>query len=54
MKAVEQFHPLLILLDLGMPVFDGWDFARVVEAERSRLKIVVTTGAADVARSAAQ
>jgi len=54
LKAVEQFHPRLVLLDLGMPVFDGSDFARVVEGERSALKIVVISGAPDAAGIAAQ
>ena len=51
-QMVERYRPRLVLLDLDMPVLDGWDFARVVQTERPRLKIVVITGATDAASSA--
>jgi CheY-like chemotaxis protein len=44
---VEEKAPLMVLLDMRMPVLDGWGFVRAL-AERGRhLPIVVMTAAKD-------
>jgi CheY-like chemotaxis protein len=49
-KALEQLHhmlpPSLILLDLQMPVMDGWTFLRqrAQESELRRIPVVLVTG----------
>ncbi len=56
LEALRASCPDVILLDLMMPIMDGWEFAR----ERHRLnlcpnaRIVVLTAAADPAAKAAQ
>ena len=32
LDAVDEFEPSLILLDLRMPVMDGWEFARIYQS----------------------
>jgi CheY-like chemotaxis protein len=48
----EIARPCLILLDLMMPVMDGWQFLEVIERERAHvlatIPIVVVSAAADV------
>ncbi len=46
LDAVHRYHPRLILLDLRMPVMDGWQFARAYRALPGRHApiIVVTAG----------
>ena len=45
----------LILLDMRMPVMDGWTFARVYRQQAaSRVPIVVVTAAQDAARRSAE
>jgi CheY-like chemotaxis protein len=54
LDAVEQQSPALILLDMKMPILDGWAFARAYrEQPEPRAPIVVMTAAADAARRAA-
>jgi two-component system, chemotaxis family, chemotaxis protein CheY len=50
----ERDQPRLVLLDMQMPVLDGWGFARVLQDRRRELKLVVMTAAADAARCAEQ
>lgn len=53
LQRTAEVRPDLILLDMRMPVMDGWEFAR---AYRSRpgphAPIVIVTAALDVARDA--
>ncbi len=50
LKVAEQVRPDLILLDMRMPVMDGWEFARAYRDGRRRVApIVVVTAAQDAA-----
>jgi two-component system, chemotaxis family, chemotaxis protein CheY len=42
---VASTHPALVLLDMRMPVLDGWGVARAVESYRGEFKILVMTAA---------
>ncbi len=44
---LDQVHPVLVLLDMRMPVLDGWGFARVLKERGTRVPIVVMTAAQD-------
>ena len=43
-------HPLVVLLDMRMPVLDGWGFMRVVRERGLSVSVVVMTAAADARR----
>src|SRR5262249_34374214 len=50
---MEGHCPDLILLDMKMPVMNGWEFCRALEGREARPPIVVLTAAPDpVARAA--
>jgi DNA-binding response OmpR family regulator len=44
---LDQVHPALVLLDMRMPVLDGWGFARVLRERGTSVPIVVMTAAQD-------
>ncbi len=50
LECVERLRPSLILLDMRMPVLDGWGFARTLRARDIRVPIVVMTAARDAQR----
>jgi CheY-like chemotaxis protein len=51
----SQGNPSLILLDMRMPVMDGWQFSREYRQRSGpHAPIIVLTAAADAARSAQQ
>jgi two-component system, chemotaxis family, chemotaxis protein CheY len=50
LSIIEQVHPALILLDMRMPVMDGWAFARELAARRMTVPVVVMTAAQDARR----
>jgi CheY-like chemotaxis protein len=55
LALLEPEPPDLILLDMLMPVMDGWQFARELRARaRSRIPLVVVTAADHPARRAAE
>ena len=50
LDIIDEVAPALILLDMRMPVLDGWDFAARLRERRATYPIVVMT-AAESARS---
>jgi CheY-like chemotaxis protein len=50
LAALENVHPGLILLDMRMPVLDGWGFARELKDRGVALPILVMTAAQDASR----
>jgi CheY-like chemotaxis protein len=48
LECVETEHPQLILLDMKMPVMDGWTFAKALRERHGRsIPIVVITAVED-------
>ena len=45
LAVVERQRPALIVLDMRMPVLDGWGFARALRERGIRLPILVMTAA---------
>ena len=45
LRAVEEQLPSLVLLDMRMPVLDGWGFAKELHARGVKLPILVMTAA---------
>ncbi len=55
LQKLEKFDPDVILLDMRMPVMDGWQFAKRYRDETvSPAPIVVLTAAQDVAQRAGE
>jgi two-component system chemotaxis response regulator CheY len=53
LHLLEGYHPDVILLDMRMPVMDGWKFAEMYRSGRnSPAPIVVLTAAQDAAQRA--
>lgn len=52
--AIERRLPDLILLDMRMPVLDGWGFAAELQRREVQIPIVVMTAARDAARWATE
>lgn len=48
--ALEYTEPSLILLDMRMPILDGWGFARTLQERGIKLPILVMTAAQDAFR----
>jgi DNA-binding response OmpR family regulator len=54
LAAIDRRHPDVILLDMKMPVMDGWEFARRYRARYGRrAPIIVVTAAQDAAQRGA-
>jgi DNA-binding response OmpR family regulator len=47
---VHSWHPTLVLLDMRMPVMDGWAVARAMQEAGSKVPIVVMTAAESAKR----
>ena len=54
LAQVEARQPDVILLDMRMPVLDGWAFAAELRARELAIPIVVMTAARDAARWAGE
>ena len=50
LEAIERVRPALVLLDMRMPVLDGWGFARSLTERGLQLPILVMTAAQDARR----
>jgi CheY-like chemotaxis protein len=50
LRRRDEQMPALVLLDMRMPVLDGWGFARTVRERGLRLPIVVMTAAENAER----
>ena len=54
LRALEQSRPALVLLDMRMPVLDGWGFARKLKERRIKVPILVMTATQDAQQWAEQ
>ena len=54
LDVLERHNPELILLDMKMPVMNGWEFCRAVDGRDVCPPIVVLTAAPDPAGRAAE
>jgi two-component system, chemotaxis family, chemotaxis protein CheY len=50
LEAVDRDDPSLVLLDMRMPVLDGWGFMGAIRQRGLSLSVVVMTAAADARR----
>jgi two-component system chemotaxis response regulator CheY len=50
LETLERIDPQLILLDMRMPVMDGWQFAQAMAARERQFPIIVMTAAQDARR----
>lgn len=54
LAELERTTPALVLLDMRMPVVDGWAVARKLKTAKQRIPVVVMTAAENAARWAAE
>jgi two-component system chemotaxis response regulator CheY len=54
LAVLEHYRPQVILLDMRMPVMDGWTFARRLRDQGNTTPIVVMTAAPDAKAWAAE
>ena len=54
LQILREARPELVMLDMRMPVMDGWGFAKVLHNSGSTVPIVVLTAAQDAKGWAAE
>jgi CheY-like chemotaxis protein len=54
LRILEQVKPWVVLLDMRMPIMDGWGFARAARERGEEVPILVMTAAQDARRWAAE
>ena len=54
LKLVKRTAPRLVLLDMRMPVLDGWDFARTLNEQGDQVPLVVMSAAVNADRWASE
>ncbi len=54
LESLTAHRPTLILLDMRMPVLDGWGFARALHERGLTVPVLVMTAAQDAAKWAAE
>jgi CheY-like chemotaxis protein len=54
LEKLAHTRPVFVLLDMRMPVLDGWGFAREMQARGETVPIVVMTAAQDARRWASE
>jgi two-component system, chemotaxis family, chemotaxis protein CheY len=50
LQALQHERPSVILLDMRMPVLDGWAFARAIAEQELHVPVLVMTAAQDAGR----
>ena len=50
LRSLDRLDPALVLLDMRMPILDGWGFARALQARGIQVPILVMTAAQDARR----
>jgi CheY-like chemotaxis protein len=54
LQSIEDQKPFLVLLDMRMPIMDGWEFARELKTRGLKLPILVMTAANSASSWAAE
>ncbi len=55
LEAVKQHEPHVVLLDMVMPVMDGWEFSRQLRADgNDNVVVVVMSASVDARRTSSQ
>ena len=54
LSIIADQHPAVLLLDMRMPVLDGWGVARVLREQGADIPIIVMTAAVDAGKWAAE